>query len=203
MTRRSGRGGLLWSLGEEPSGWGHSLSTGTRWSQHCWGGARGAREHQPVSSCLVKHGSLSPNPTSFPSTWSVVPLRPEKTMWGTSPGSKHLPHPGEHRVPPPPTCCMITNEITSASQEGAISLLHWVITLYKRPAQLSACPGPYTPGQARTAQNRLLAAGSLVDTASRAGGWSWGEDCTWACLGLRANHRSSGASPVTPQPSSA
>lgn len=95
-------------------------------------------------------------------------------MWGTSPGSELLPHPWGAQIPPPPTCCMITNEITSASWERAISLLHWVITLYKRPAQLSARPGPYTPGQARTARNRLLAAGSLVDTASRAGGRSWG-----------------------------
>lgn len=43
VMRRSGRGGLggglLWSLGEEPSGQGHSLSTDMWWSQHCWGGA--------------------------------------------------------------------------------------------------------------------------------------------------------------------
>ena len=49
--------------------------------------------------------------------------------------------PGEHRVPLPPTCLMIANEITSASREGAISLLHWVITLYKRPAHCLPAPG--------------------------------------------------------------
>lgn len=69
--------------------------------------------------------------------------------------------PGEHRVPLPPTYLMIANEITSASREGAISLLHWVITLYKRPAQLSAHPRPHTPGQARMARSHPLAAGSL------------------------------------------
>lgn len=59
-------------------------------------------------------------------------------------------------VPPPPqrarslspTFRMIANEITSASREGAIILLHRVISFTSgaRPARLFACPRPHTPG---------------------------------------------------------
>ena len=174
-----------------------------RWSRHCWGGARGAREHRPVSSCLVK-------PAQSLHQSHFIPLNLEcGSIVSGADGVGHLPclstslSPGEHRVPLPPTCLMIANEITSASREGAISLLHWVITLYKRPAQLSARPGPHTPGQARMARSHLLAAGS-VDTASRAGSRSWEGEPHLGLPGPWGQSQEEWCIPaVTPQPSSA
>lgn len=59
------------------------------------------------------------------------------------------------RAPPPPprawsllpTFCMMANEITSASREGAIILLHRVITLYKWRL---ACPAICLPQATHT-----------------------------------------------------
>lgn len=70
---------------------------------------------------------------------------------------------------------MIANEITSASQEGAIILLHQVITLYK---WRSACPAICLPQATCTwpgsCWSHSSAAGSLADMALMVGRDGWG-----------------------------
>lgn len=103
---------------------------------------------------------------------------------------------------PLPTFCVIVNEIMFASWEGAIILLHWVITLYKRR---SACPAVCLPQAAHTWLGRgscrePLLGTWLISRHGLQGGQSWVGTAPGPAWAWGPNHRRSGTSPPMPLP---
>ena len=147
----------------------------------------------------MKHAQ-SPHQSSlhFPKIWSLVPFA-SGADGAYSLALSTSPSPREHGVLPQiDVRSLMRSRLLPGN--GRLSCCAGLLpfTSGARPAQLSACPGPPTPGQARAAAgSHSLAAGDSLH-----GGQSWVGDSTWACPGLRAKSQEEGAPPavhLTPQ----
>lgn len=133
----------VFQVGVQPSCWHTGGGQYSQGKSQAWLGSLGAL--MPVDLLLCcETGPVSLSiPHHCPKTWSLVPFASE--TGGASLPLSTSPAPGSTESSR--LCSRITNEITSASWEGPIILLLWVITLYKWH---SACPAVCPPQATHT-----------------------------------------------------